>query len=275
MLESQRRLLSYAFLLATCLFSPGVVAGSDLKQYTAAIHVHSTFSGGENTITELARFARERSVDVLVLTDSFLTTATYGVWPLDRIGFEGINKKVRPAVRDRGVDNYFAAVREARNQFPDLVILPGVEVIPYYYWKGLPWDELTLYDFDRHLIVLGLTAEQMRHLPVIGNETWANTPKEWTMFVIPFSLLMSGIGLLFAKREKKIRLQYYTVKRQKRLWGLAIPVAVSGLLLMWNNYPFGSVHDPYSGEHDILSYQPRCCTIPITSRISGFVCDYY
>ena len=155
------------FLLAACLLSAGIVAESNLKQYTAAIHVHSTFSNGENEIIDLARFAQERSVDVLILTDSFLTTATYGIWPLDRIGFEGINKKVRPAVRDHGVDNYFAAVREARDQFPELVILPGVEVIPYYYWKGSPWNDLRLYDFDRHLIVLGLTAEQMRHLPVI------------------------------------------------------------------------------------------------------------
>ena len=255
MLRPQRNLILCTFLLAACLLSSQIVAETDLKQYTAAIHVHSTFSNGEYEIIELARFAQERSVDVLILTDSFLTTATYGIWPLDRIGFERINKKVRPAVRDRGVDNYFAAVREARNQFPDLVILPGVEVTPYYYWNGSPWDDLRLYDFDRHLIVLGLTAEQMRHLPVIGNDTWANTPKEWTMFMIPFFLLMSGIGLLFAKREKKIRLTYYTVKRQKRLWGLAIPVMVSGLLLTWNNYPFGSVHDPYSGEHDISSYQ--------------------
>ena len=255
MLRSQRHLFLCTFLLAGGSFSFLLAAETGLEQYSAAIHVHSTFSNGENEIIELARLAQERSVDVLILTDSFLTTATYGIWPLDRIGFEGINKKVRPAVRDRGVDNYFAAVREARNQFPDLVILPGVEVIPYYYWKGLPWDELTLYNFDRHLIVVGLTAEQIGHLPVIGNDTWANTPKEWTMFVVPFFLLMSGIGLLFARREKKIRLTYYTVKRKKRLWGLAISVVVSGLLLTWNNYPFGSVHDPYSGEHDISSYQ--------------------
>ena len=50
-------------------------------------------------------------------------------------------------------------------------------------------------------------------------------------------------------------MKYYTVKRQKHLWGLAIPVVVLGLSLTWNNYPFGSIHDPYSGEHDISSYQ--------------------
>ncbi len=243
-------------ILVLFVFFPKTQAADlDLKQYTAAIHVHSTFSNGQYEIMELARLAQERSVDVLILTDSFLTTATYGIWPLDRIGFEGINKKVRPAVRDRGVDNYFAAVREARIQFPDLIILPGVEVIPYYYWKGSPWDNLTLYNFDRHLIVLGLTAEHMRQLPVIGNDTWANTPKEWTMLVIPLVLVTLGIGLFFTSRERRIRLQYYTVKRQKRLWGLAIPVVVLGLSLTWNNYPFGSLHDPYSGEHDILPYQ--------------------
>ncbi len=215
MLRSQRPLFLCTIFLAGGLFSFLLAGETGLEQYSAAIHVHSTFSNGENEIIELARFAQERSVDVLILTDSFLTTATYGIWPLDRIGFEGINKKVRPAVRDHGVDNYFAAVREARNQFPELVILPGVEVIPYYYWKGSPWDDLRLYDFDRHLIVLGLTAEQMRHLPVIGNDTWANTPKQWTMFVIPFFLLMSRIGLLVARREKKNRLTYLTCPHER------------------------------------------------------------
>ena len=97
MLRSQRPLFLCTIFLAGGLFSFLLAGETGLEQYSAAIHVHSTFSNGENEIIELARFAQERSVDVLILTDSFLTTATYGIWPLDRIGFEGINKKVRPA----------------------------------------------------------------------------------------------------------------------------------------------------------------------------------
>ena len=162
-------ILSLFFL---CLFCFQGKAATELKQYSAAIHVHSTFSNGEHEVLELARFAKERSIDVLVLTDSFLTSVTYGIWPFDRIGIRGINKRVRLGVRDYGVGRYFEAVREAQRQFPDVVILPGVEVTPHYYWTGWPWTGLKLYAFDHHFLVLGLTEQQIENLPVIGNETW-------------------------------------------------------------------------------------------------------
>ena len=55
------------------------------------------------------------------------------------------------------------------------------------------------------------------------------------MLVIPLVLVTLEIGLLFTSCERRIRLQYATVKRQKRLWGLAIPIMVLGLSLTWNN----------------------------------------
>ena len=91
----KRSVLLCAVLLAAGCFCSNVAAEAELKQYSAAIHVHSTFSNGEHEVLELARFAKERNIDVLVLTDSFLTSVTYGIWPFDRIGLEGINKRVR------------------------------------------------------------------------------------------------------------------------------------------------------------------------------------
>ncbi|MDA2929736.1 hypothetical protein MYX84_07285, partial [Acidobacteria bacterium AH-259-O06] len=226
-----------------------------LEQYSAAIHVHSTFSNGQYEVLQLAQFAHERDIDVLILTDSFLTTVMYGIWPLDRIGFKGINKMVRPAVLDHGVENYFAAVREAQSKFPDLLIIPAVEAAPYYYWKGKPWTELTLHDFDRHLVVLGLTEEEIKNLPVIGNATWENTPKDWKLILVPVGLFVGGTSLLFVRRRKKIGLKYYVIRQKRRPWGPAIAVMLLGLLLAWNNYPFGKLSDPYSGEHDVAAYQ--------------------
>ena len=227
----------------------------DLKQYSAAIHVHSTFSNGHYEIPELARFALERNIDVLVLTDSFLTNVTYGIWPFDRIGFEGVNRMVRPGVRDHGVKNYFATVAEAQRQFPELIVIPGLEVTPYYYWKGAPWNELTLHDFDRHLMVLGLTEPEIENLPVIGNETWDNTAKDWTLVAFPMGIFFLAVVLLFVKRTRKVRLRYYTLEGKQRRWGLAVTVMLLSWLLAWNNYPFGRLSDPYSGQHHSLAYQ--------------------
>ncbi len=246
------------FLLLFLLFLfcfQGEAATKELKHYPAAIHVHSTFSNGEYEVSELAGFARERNIDVLVLTDSFLTTVVYGIWPFDRIAVEGINKMVRPGVRDYGIGRYFAAVREAQKQFPDLVILPGVEVTPYYYWKGEPWIEPTLYNFDRHLIVLGLTERQLENLPVIGNETWGNTATHWTLILVPSGIFLCGILLLVSGSYLKIHLSDYTILRKRRPWAVATSIMLFALLLAWNNYPFGRLGDPHSGQQDILPYQ--------------------
>ncbi|MDA2923372.1 hypothetical protein MYX65_01740 [Acidobacteria bacterium AH-259-L09] len=251
----KRDVLSHVFFLVVSCFCTEMAAETDLKQFAAAIHVHSTFSNGQYEVMELARLAKERNIDVLVLTDSFLTSITYGIWPLDRIGFEGINKVVRLGVRDYGVKNYLAAVEEAQREFPDLVIVPGVEVTPYYYWEGKPWTGLTLYDFDRHFTVLGLTKEQIENLPVIGNATWENTPKDWTLSAAPLLMFFASVGLLLVKRRRKIQLQYYTIYRHERRWIFGTVLMLSALLLAWNNYPFGRLSNPYLGGHDVRAYQ--------------------
>jgi hypothetical protein len=252
---SLKRILirSLFFLL---LFSvQGNASQQELKQYSAAIHVHSSFSNGEYEILELARFAKERNIDVLALTDSFLTSVTYGIWPFDRIGLEGINKRVRLGVRDHGVDRYFEAVREAQRQFPDLVILPGVEVTPHYYWTGLPWTGLKLYDFDHHFTIFGLTEQQIANLPVIGNEKWGNTQRDWTLIAVPLAILLGGMLLLYWGTQDKIQIRQYTIVRRHRHWATGTVLLLFSFLLLWNNYPFGKFGDPHSGRSDTVPFQ--------------------
>ena len=230
-------------------------ATAPLTPYVAAIHVHSVFSNGEYDVMELARLASDRGVEILVLTDSFLTTVSYGVWPLDRIGIAGINKLVRPGVLDYGVGRYLAAIREARQRYPDLLILAGVEVAPSYYWKGRPWSGLSLYDFDRHLLVLGLSERELRNLPVIGNERWANTGLRWRLLVLPTAVILAGVALLRVRRSRTIRMRNFNIRQETRYRKTALTLLLLGVLTAWNNYPFGALADPYAGEHDNGPYQ--------------------
>lgn len=227
----------------------------ELRQYAAAIHVHSKFSNGHHDVLELARETRKRNIDVLILADSFLTTVRYGVWPLDRVAFQGLNKMVRPGVRDHGVSRYLEAVQEARERIPDLIIIPGVEVTPHYYWRGSPWEGLELYDFDRHLIVLGLSEVNVLGLPVIGNETLSNTDVDWTQVVPPAVLLVAGVLVFLSRKTRKIRLKHYRLKKRQRRWKPAVVLILCGAVLAVNNYPFGRLSDPYSGRHDVGAYQ--------------------
>ena len=246
-------LLSLALLAANS--QAGSPPESGFQQYTAALHVHSTFSNGHYEIAELAELASQRNIDVLVLTDSFLSTVIYGVWPLDRIGLEGISKWTRPSVRNRGVANYLAAIRDAQGRFPDVILVPGVEVKPYYYWTGTPWNKLTLHNFNRHLTVSGLSEEDLSDLPVIGNATWNNTTKQRLPALVPALILLVGASLVFSERRRPVRLREYGVVKRRLLRKFAMFSVGLSLFATWNNYPFGRLADPYSGEHDLRPYQ--------------------
>jgi hypothetical protein len=238
MLETKRA----SGVLIFTLFLAGVVHSTDSPPSTGpleartAIHVHSSFSNGEYSILELARMAATEGVGVLVLTDSLLTTVNYGLWPLDRLGINGLNRMVRPGVLDHGVDSYLAAVEEASKMYPDLVIVPGVEVAPYYRWVGRPWNRLELHGFDHHLWVVGLDADALRNLPVIGNETWANTRLRWSRLALPLGMLVIGCALLLWRRNRKWR-----------RWPILLLLAAA-LLVAVNNWPYGVLGDSYSRD---------------------------
>ena len=70
-----------------------------------------------------------------------------------------------------GIERYLDEIAAAQSRHPKLIILPGVEVAPYYYWTGsLLGRTLTMHNAQRNLLVLGLTKpEDYRSLPVSGN----------------------------------------------------------------------------------------------------------
>ena len=53
--------------------------------------------------------------------------------------------------------------------------------------------------------------------------------------------------------------------------GVLTPFALGALLVLPVSFVWAIVG---TVRHNRF-VEPRCCTIPITSRISGFVCDYY
>src|SRR5688500_16023789 len=71
----------------------------------SALHVHSRFSNGQYEIFELAAYAHQRKIDVLGITDSFLTRIRYGIGPWKELISRVIE---RESVRSRGIDKYLA-----------------------------------------------------------------------------------------------------------------------------------------------------------------------
>ncbi|MBI3939745.1 MAG: hypothetical protein HY315_02820 [Acidobacteria bacterium] len=223
------------------------------RPLVAALHVHSRYSNGHYEILELAAYAHERKLDVLGITDSFLTQVRYGVGPWKKLIAQ---TRSRASVMTAGVETYLSSFDDAQRQFSDVVMLPGVEVAPYYYWQGSYRDDLQLFNFDRHLLVFGLSRPAvLRDLPVVENETWTNTPRDWSRAWAPAVLLVGGIVLFFLRRQRVVRLRHFSLRKRADFRALAAGLLVLGAAGAYNNYPFGRLSDPYSGRHDPAAYQ--------------------
>ncbi|HEY2934932.1 MAG TPA: hypothetical protein VGK99_24615 [Acidobacteriota bacterium] len=223
------------------------------RPLVAALHVHSRFSNGQYDVFELAAYAHQRNLDVLGLTDSFLTRIRYGLPPARKFLSLVIS---RDSISSHGIEKYFSDVRVAQQRFSGVVLLPGLEVAPYYYWRGSLTGGLRLFDFDRHLVLFGLhDPEVVRNLPVIENDTTGNISLDWERLAGPVLTALCGVLLLLARRERVVKLQFFTLRRRRRFpWTGVLCLAVAGVWA-YREYPFGSVADPYSGRHQSVPYQ--------------------
>lgn len=223
-----------------------------LRPMVGAIHVHSTISNGAHDLNDLARLAADRNLDFLATTDSFLTEVRYGVGPFRLFAVS----RNRPGVRDHGIEDYLTEARAAEAAAA-ITVLPAVEVTPHYYWRGrLGGGGLRLFGFDHHLLVFGIDDSRvLGHLPVIGNETWINTEKEWSRALPGVIATGSGLLLLVMPRNKRVRLTYLTTYRKRRTRPLGLGLVLLKGALTYLAYPFGTLSDPYGSVPDPTAHQ--------------------
>lgn len=212
----------------------------------AAFHVHSTWSTGSASLEELAAAAERAGIQAIILTENYLARVEYGLFPFPRVlrRIEGV-----PSLTPETLPRYLAAVREAQARYPDVLLVPGLEVVPHYHWSGSLWNgTLTLHDSQKNLLVVGLDLPALRTLPVAGNTE--GIPIRWgpsAAAVLGATLLASaGVYLAGRRRRRRVRLQRVTLveARPRRLPGLAL-IALA-VLLLFNNFPTRAFpFDPY------------------------------
>src|SRR5205085_11376259 len=118
--------------LALLMLGAAVTPAAALERLSAVVHVHSTLSTGNLTLDQLAATAQDNGVGALLLSENYLLRIQYGLPP-----FRALTHAVYEEASVLGrADEYFARVAETRRRFPGLVIVPGVEVIPHYFWSG-------------------------------------------------------------------------------------------------------------------------------------------
>ncbi len=234
------RAFRYSCLLTALLGLSSAAFAADLFPVNVAIHVESEVSHDNRVyrflgipvrqtegkkgqpIGEVARIAAEHGIDALILSDRAYGTVSWGITPFSRIFRVTMEQG---SVASYGPERYLDEIRRAAED-TGVVIVPGVEHIPYYRWRGNPFHGLELAHAYEHMILAGLdTPDALAGIPDTagGFGRWRFS---WTVLLNGVFAGVFLLGLL-VMRSKVSR---------ARLWGgLLIGLAV---LAMLDSAPF-------------------------------------
>ena len=237
------------FLSLFLLFSPGTSSGEEpLKQLRCVIHLHSDWSylSQGYSLENLATWGEAKGEEALIFTDHALVRASYGLFPFRRVLHHTEDKT---SVFKRGIAEYFSEIHELQKQHPPILLIPAVEVSPFYYWTGNFFrGTLTLRDWHRHLLVLGIDdPKTLKKMPLASN------PHHH-----PIAFL--GKRLIFFGPSVACFFLFWYLRRQRVFGGRGSRWMEGGILLFAvfffiESIPMGDPFDPYHGDQGAAPYQ--------------------
>lgn len=233
---------SFLLLLLIAAF-PCLAEEEQLIPVKGLIHLNSDVSSGDYCPEELVKMAREKGVRAVFLTEDLNAKWEYGVAP-----FRNIVKKTvaKPSLLTCGTKKYARRLAEIRQNNPGISVMMSAEVSPFYFWTGSPFrGRLTLNDWDRQLLVMGLNPPDYEGIPTLANGSFARYGVKSIFLVWPLVLIVFGAISL-----KKKHSRYYIA--DTLCWFF---IAV-GVFFALRNFPFKEViYDQYHGRPGAGPYQ--------------------
>lgn len=238
---------------STATHHPSPFTDHGSQPLVAAFHVHSRVSTGDLTLDQVAEQAERAGLDAVVLTDNFVLRYEYGLWPL-----RGVFRRTfsLPSVLDYGPARFLADVAAAQARHPRVLLVPGVEVVPHYFWSGsLFQHNLTMHNSQKNILVVGLpSAADYRALPVNGNP--GSYRYGWgTVLTLTPALLFLPAAWLWRHRSYRRSLvgqRAYRMATRHRVPAIVLTLAAT--LLLWNAWPPGQPQ--FSAYDDGFEYRP-------------------
>lgn len=206
------------------------------------IDLRTDFSDGAHSLEFLIELAKERGFKVLFINDHDRKVLEYGIRPFQNI----LKRKVEePSINEGGPEDYLNMIRSASKKYPEMILIPGAESAPFYYWNGSYFQgNLTVCDWERHLLIIGLEEpKDYKELPILHN----GLSTKYILSSIPATYFFLLIPLFLA---------LYMIKGKRYVRYSGIVIVFLTLLLLINNHPFkSSPYNQYYGSQGILPYQ--------------------
>jgi hypothetical protein len=235
------QILFILFLVATTVTQRGSASAGEYMQLPGVVHVHSSFSSGKYSIGELVSRAENKGLEVLILTDHDQVVMEYGLFP-----FRNLIKRreERPSVLLAGPGNYLGEIERLNRRQQSVLIIPGVQSSPFYYWTGNPFGQgLTAHDFHKEVLVIGMSnPDDYYDLPLLHGRSSTRYIAE----LLPVFLIFLTAFLL----------SVYLICQKGKMGVCGILMAIFSLAMMVDQHPFKSSRfDPYHGDQGEAPFQ--------------------
>jgi hypothetical protein len=240
-------------LLAVVVMASSASAGA-FERVPAVFHVHSDLTTGVYPLAELARMAEQQGIQALLLAENYLLRVEYGLPPFRALTRVAVEER---GVLDYGLDRYLARVAEVQREHPRVMLIPGVEVVPHYYWRVSPLDlTLTLHNTQKNLLVFGVTdPAALATLPAVGNPPPSRYTAQSLLDALPGMLVIPGLALVARKWRVRRRLERGVVVFRRRRWLAGAILASVGVLALVRSWPFTIDRYPPWQDFGIDPYQ--------------------
>lgn len=215
-------------------------AQAEYRQLAIAADVKSRFSDGCSSVQELMTQAEQRGLDGLIFGDHDRQSIQYGVPYLERV----LRIKMdSPSLLSNGAAAFLSEINQIDRSDDTVVLVPGVESAPFYYWQGSPFDgNLVARNWDKHLLIVGLPSSlDYDEIPTLNSSFTTRYLKDGIVLFTIFCVA-ALIGL------------YGFMGKSGRGFFLIFAAVMS--LFAVNHHPFkSSPFDPYRGDLGIQPYQ--------------------
>jgi len=243
----------YVFL---CLAS--LSAGAEYIQAPLAIHISSTISDGDLSPEEIVRIARNNGFKAVIITDRDYLQWEYGLWPLRNLIK---TRQSMSSLATYGAERYLQKIAALQQQYSDIIIIPGTEAAPFYYWEGSPYTPgFKIKSWHKHMLIIGLDkASDYENLPSVSNKKSLRQPWETAdLFLLwPFLLLLLGVISVRKRKYNYTDEQGHALGPYSSFWRtLGMTLIFFSILGIVNNYPYRRlVFDQYHGDQEVQPYQ--------------------